>query len=407
MKEFSFYLFFLYLFFKVKSLELEYEINKKNETNDITINYIDIDSKKFILNPRSEKIVLFKNSQTFKILQSDIDEIDYFDILELKLNSVGTLDIKIDNKPIHLNNVYLIDNIQDPFKNMDGYIGIKNGANFIKTLGLKKKHGYKQKVNNNNEKFYLGKEVKIDDDYNDDDNFVSIEPSLDDDNELSLSLSQFTFKSISKIKDKYQYEIDKENGNYIDSKNKVFISLFLSNYHIAPIDWIEKVLKECGLEKDVDYTESKDEINYFNKKLTKFKIINVAKVKKDFNFIFDSSTAIKIDLINENSNNADIYLTFLGYKKEDYTGDDIFLSSSRLDYSVNFNFDESILTIIGDDDKLCDIESFVPVVLFIISCIIVVIIIIGVVFIIRKNKNNNSTIDNQDNNMSSSGLVPN
>jgi hypothetical protein len=290
---------------------------------------------------------------------------------------------------------------------MDGYIGIKNGANFIKTLDLKKKHGYKQKVNNNNEKFYLGKEVKIDDDYNDDSNFVSIEPALDDDDELSLSLSQFTFKSISKIKDKYQYEIDKENGNYIDSKNKVFISLFLSNYHIAPIDWIEKVLNECGLEKDVDYTESKDEINYFNKKLTKFKIINTEKVKENFNFIFDSSTAIKIDLINENSNNDDIYLTFLGYKKEDYKDDDIFLSSSLLDYSVNFNFDESILTIIGNKDKLCDIESFVPVVLFIISCIIVVIIIIGVVFIIRKNKNNNSTIDNQDNNMSVSGLVPN
>ncbi len=100
-------------------------------------------------------------------------------------------------------------------------------------------------------------------------------------------------------------------------------------------------------------------------------------------------------------------LTFLGYKKEEYTGDEIFLSSSLLDYSVNFNFDESILTIIGNKDKLCDIESFVPVVLFIISCIIVVIIIIGVVFIIRKNKNNNSTIDNQDNNMSVSGLVPN
>ena len=268
---------------------------------------------------------------------------------------------------------------------------------------MKKKHGYKQKVNNNNEKFYLGKEVKIDDDYNDDSNFVSIEPALDDDDELSLSLSQFTFKSISKIKDKYQYEIDKENGNYIDSKNKVFISLFLSNYHIAPIDWIEKVLKECGLIKDVDYTESIDAVNYFNKKLTRFDIKTDAKVKENFNFIFDSSTAIEIKLFDDNKKIS----TFLGYKKEEYKVNDIFLSSSLLDYSVNFNFDESILTIIGDDDKLCDIESFVPVVLFIISCIIVVIIIIGVVFIIRKNKNNNSTIDNQDNNMSSSGLVPN
>lgn len=402
MKEFSFYLFFLYLFFKVKSLEYEIK-NSEDEQKKIFYNYIDIDGKNFTLNPRSEKIVLFRNSTNFKTLQSDINEIDYFDILELNLKEVGTLDINIDKKTIHLNNVYLIDNIQDPFKNMDGYIGIKNGANFIKTLGLKKKHGYKQKVNNNNEKFYLGKEVKIDDDYKDDSNFVSIDPALDDDDELSLSLSQFTFKSISKIKDKYQYEIDKENSNYIDSGNKVFISLFLSNYHIAPIDWIEKVLNECGLTKDVDYTESIDEVNYGNKKLTKFKIINTEKVKENFNFIFDSSTAIEIKLFDDNKS----FSTFLGYKKGDYKDDDIFLSSSLLDYSVNFNFDESILTIIGDDNKLCDIESFVPVVLFIISCIIVVIIIIGVVFIIRKNKNNNSTIDNQDNNMSSSGLVPN
>ena len=126
-------------------------------------------------------------------------------------------------------------------------------------------------------------------------------------------------------------------------------------------------------------------------------------MKENFNFIFDSSTAIEIKLFDDKKKIS----TFLGYKKEEYKVNDIFLSSSLLDYSVNFNFDESILTIIGDDDKLCDIESFVPVVLFIISCIIVVIIIIGVVFIIRKNKNNNSTIDNQDNNMSSSGLVPN
>ena len=402
MKEFSFYLFFLYLFFKVKSLEYEIK-NSEDEQKKIIYNYIDIDGKNFTLNPRSEKIVLFRNSQTSKILQSDNKEIDYFDFLKIKIENSCTLDINIDNKPIHFDNVYSFTDIVDPYEGINGYIGIKNGANFIKTLGLKKKHGYKQKVNNNNEKFYLGKEVKIDDDYNDDSNFVSIEPALDDDDELSLSLSQFTFKSISKIKDKYQYEIDKENGNYIDSKNKVFISLFLSNYHIAPIDWIEKVLKECGLIKDVDYTESIDVVNYLNIKLTKFDIKNDAKMKENFNFIFDSSTAIKIELYN----NTKKILTFLGYKKEDYKGDDIFLSSSLLDYSVNFNFDESILTIIGDDDKLCDIESFVPVVLFIISCIIVVIIIIGVVFIIRKNKNNNSTIDNQDNNMSSSGLVPN
>jgi hypothetical protein len=141
MKEFSFYLFFLYLFFKVKSLE--YEI-KSIEINDIFYNYIDIDDKKFLLNPRSEKVVLFGNCQTSKILQSDNKEIDYFDFLRLEIENSCKLDINIDNKPIHFDNVYLFTD-KDPFKNMDGYIGIKNGANFIKTLDLKKKHGYKQK----------------------------------------------------------------------------------------------------------------------------------------------------------------------------------------------------------------------------------------------------------------------
>ena len=42
------------------------------------------------------------------------------------------------------------------------YIGIKNGANFIKKLDLDKKHGYKQKFNSDFEQFYFGKEVKID-----------------------------------------------------------------------------------------------------------------------------------------------------------------------------------------------------------------------------------------------------
>ena len=76
-----------------------------------------------------------------------------------------------------------------------------------------------------------------------------------------------------------------------------------------------------------------------------------------------------------------------------------------MNYSVNYNFEDSVLTIIGDEDNITDIESFVPVVLFIISCVIVIIIIIGVVFIIRKNKNNNANIDNQDSN--NAGLVPN
>ena len=400
MKEFSFYLFFLYLFFNVKSRELEYEIKKSDETKEIIYNYIEFGDKKFILNPRSEKVVLFKPFSTLQNLQSDKNEIDYFDFLKLTLEKNDNIKLKIGGDEIEFKNVYLhrFENIDSIYENINGYIGIKNGANFIKTLDLKKKHGYKQKFKTDNEKFYLGKEVKIDDDY-DDDNLVSIEPTLDDDDELSLSLSHYTFKSIGKIKDKYQYQIDKQNDNFIDSDYKVFISIFLNNYHIAPNNWIEEVLAKSGLKSD-DYKI--EEVNYFNKKLTRYSIINPEKMEKDFNLIFDSSTAINIDLINDKN-----YLTFLGYNKEENNVNDIFLSNSLLEYSVNFNFDESILTIIGDDDKICDIESFVPVVLFIISCIIVVIIIIGVVFIIRKNKNNNSTIDNQDNNMSSSGLVPN
>ena len=396
MKEFSFYLFFLYLFFHVKSLELEYEIKKsENEQKKYFYNYIKLDDKNFLLNPRSEKVVLFGNSQTFKILQSDKNEIDYFDFLELELKNYGSYNIKINNNLIQFNNVYSIENIGDPYNDIAGYIGIKNGANFIKTLDLKKKHGYKQKVNSNGEKFYLGKEVKIDDDYDDDDNLVTIEPALDDDDELSLSLSQFTFKSIDKINDKYQYQIEKENDNYIDSENKVFISLFLNNFHIAPNEWIEKVLKKSGL-KD-EYETSK--VNYLNEELTIYKLKNSNKKKENFNFIFDLSTAIKIKLFNENNE-----VTFLGYDKSK-VDDDIFLSNSLLNYSVNYNFEDSVLTIIGDEDNITDIESFVPVVLFIISCVIVIIIIIGVVFIIRKNKNNNANIDNQDSN--NAGLVPN
>ena len=401
MKEFSFYLFFLYLFFHVKSLELDYEIKKSDETKEIIYNYIEFGDKKFILNPRSEKVVLFKPFSILQNLQSDKNEIDYFDFLKLTLDKNDNIKLKIGEDEIEFKNVYLhrFENIDSIYENINGYIGIKNDANFIKTLDLKKKHGYKQKFKTDNEKFYLGKEVKIDDDYDDDDNLVSIEPALDDDDELSLSLSHYTFKSIGKIKDKYQYQIDKQNDNFIDSDYKVFISIFLNNYHIAPNNWIEEVLAKSGLKSD-DYKI--EEVNYFNKKLTRYSIINPEKMEKDFNLIFDSSTAINIDLINDKN-----YLTFLGYNKEENNVNDIFLSNSLLEYSVNFNFDESILTIIGDDDKICDIESFVPVVLFIISCIIVVIIIIGVVFIIRKNKNNNSTIDNQDNNMSSTGLVPN
>ena len=62
MKEFSFYLFFLYLFFNVKSRELEYEIKKlEDKEKGIIYNYIEFgDDSKFILNPRSEKVVLFQ-----------------------------------------------------------------------------------------------------------------------------------------------------------------------------------------------------------------------------------------------------------------------------------------------------------------------------------------------------------
>ena len=404
MKEISFYL-FLFLFFIEKSKELKRDINKISD-GDIIYNYIEFDDgKKYLLNPRSEKVVLFTNSNTMRNLKSENNEIDYFDFLKLKLNSNDNIKIKIDDKEYEFDKVYsyVFENKKDTvYKDIEGYIGIKNGANFIKKLKLDKKHGYKQKFNSDSEQFYFGKEVKIDDDYDDDDKLASIEPALDDDDELSLSLSQFTFKSIDKINDKYQYQIEKENDNYIDSENKVFISLFLNNFHIAPTDWIEKVLKKSGI-KDNEYNKTND-VSYLNKNLYKYQLINsgTKKTKKpdNFNFIFDLSTAVKIKLFNEKNE-----VTFLGYDKEVYKTKDIFLSNSLLNYSVNYNFEDSVLTIIGDEDNLTDIESFVPVVLFIISCVIVIIIIIGVVFIIRKNKNNNANIDNQDSN--NAGLVPN
>ena len=392
MKEISFYL-FLFLFFNVKSKEYIYNIsiNDENETN---FNYIKFGEKKFLLNPRSEKVVLFINSTTMRNLKSKNNEIDYFDFLKLTLIDNGN-ETTIEDKKLKVYE-YVFENKEDTaYKDIEGYIGIKNGANFIKKLDLDKKHGYKQFFKNKSAQFYFGKEVDIDDDYDDDDKLASIEPALDDDDELSLSLSQFTFKSIDKINDKYQYQIEKENDNYIDSENKVFISLFLNNFHIAPNEWIEKVLKKSGL-KD-EYETSK--VNYLNEELTIYKLKNSNKKKENFNFIFDLSTAIKIKLFNENNE-----VTFLGYDKSK-VDDDIFLSNSLLNYSVNYNFEDSVLTIIGDEDNLTDIESFVPVVLFIISCVIVIIIIIGVVFIIRKNKNNNANIDNQDSN--NAGLVPN
>lgn len=396
MKEFSFYL-FLFLFFNVKSKEYNYNIsiNDENETN---FNYIKFGEKKFLLNPRSEKVVIFNNSNTMRNLKSDKNEIDYFDFIKLTLNNYHNKTIiRIGNEDKEFNVYsYEFNNKEDTaFKDIEGYIGIKNKANFIKKLDLDKKHGYKQQFNSDSEQFYFGKEVKIDDDYKDDDKLASIEPALDDDDELSLSLSQFTFKSIDKINDKYQYQIGKDNDNYIDSKNKVFISLFSNNFHIAPNKWIEKVLTKCGL-KD-EYETSK--VNYLNEELTIYKLKNSNKKTENFNFIFDLSTAIKIKLFNENNE-----LTFLGYDKSK-VNDDIFLSNSLLNYSVNYNFEDNVLTIIGDEDNLTDIESFVPVVLFIISCVIVIIIIIGVIFIIRKNKNNNANIDNQDSN--NAGLVPN
>ena len=393
MKEFSFYL-FLFLFFNVKSKEYIYNIsiNDENETN---FNYIKFGEKKFLLNPRSEKVVLFINSTTMRNLKSKNNENDYFDFLKLTLIDNGN-ETTIENKKLKVYE-YVFENKEDTaYKDIYGYIGIKNGANFIKKLDLDKKHGYKQFFKNKKAQFYFGKEVDIDDDYDDDD-LVSIEPALDDDDELSLSLSQFTFKSIDKINDKYQYQIEKENDNYIDSENKVFISLFLNNFHIAPTDWIEKVLNKSGI-KDNEY--NKTNVNYLKGSLIKYQLNNSKANKPDnFNFIFDLSTAIKMKLFNENNE-----LTFLGYDKSK-VDDDIFLSNSLLNYSVNYNFEDNVLTIIGDEDNLTDIESFVPVVLFIISCVIVIIIIIGVVFIIRKNKNNNANIDNQDSN--NAGLVPN
>ena len=149
------------------------------------------------------------------------------------------------------------------------------------------------------------------------------------------------------------------------------------------------------------YKTVEKKVKFFNKKLTKYKL-EAVNSQDNFNLIFDSSSSINVKLINEKNE-----LTFLGYDKDDFDdgNDSIYLSNTLLNYAVNYNFGDEILSIIGDDEKITDIESFVPVILFIISCVIVVIIIIGVIIIIRKNKNNNISIDNQDNN--NTGLVPN
>ena len=407
MKEFSFYLFLL-LFIYVKLEELELLI--KNEPDpvpedNIAINYVEIGDKNFLLNPRSDKVVLFKTSPTpaFRNLESNNNEEiieDYLDLLKLNIKpNSEEITLKIKEKDINFA-TYTYESEID-FGNIIGYIGIKDKSEFTKKTDFSDKHSYRKYFENKGEKidkFEFGKEISQDD-YDDnsiDFDLVTIEPSLKDGEELSLSLSHFTFKDKDQIYKKYQYQIEDDNDNYIDTEKKVFISLTITNFHIAPNDWIKTIMEKGGI---TQYTTT--EVNYLNKVLKKYKLEAVYS-QDNFNLIFDSSSSINVKLINEKNE-----LTFLGYDKDDFDdgNDSIYLSNTLLNYAVNYNFGDEILSIIGDDEKITDIESFVPVILFIISCVIVVIIIIGVIIIIRKNKNNNISVDNQDNN--NTGLVPN
>ena len=408
MKEFSFYLFLL-LFIYVKLEELELLI--KNEPDpvpedNIAINYVEIGDKNFLLNPRSDKVVLFKTSPTpaFRNLESNNNEEiieDYLDLLKLNIKpNSEEITLKIKEKDINFE-TYTYESEID-FGNIIGYIGIKDKSEFTKKTDFSDKHSYRKYFENKGEKidkFEFGKEISQDD-YDDnsiDFDLVTIEPSLKDGEELSLSLSHFTFKDKDQIYKKYQYQIEDDDDNYIDTEKKVFISLTITNYHIAPNDWIKTIVEKGKL--NIEKTET---VQYFNKQLTKYSLTVTPDSPNNFNLIFDSSSSINVKLINEKNE-----LTFLGYDKDDFDdgNDSIYLSNTLLNYAVNYNFGDEILSIIGDDEKITDIESFVPVILFIISCVIVVIIIIGVIIIIRKNKNNNISVDNQDNN--NTGLVPN
>jgi hypothetical protein len=408
MKEFSLYLFLL-LFIYVKLDDFEKEI--KNEPvpileNNIAINYVNIGDKNFLLNPRSDKVVLFKTSSTpaFRNLESNNNEEiieDYLDLLKLNIKpNSEEITLNINNKDISFATYTYESEIN--FGNIKGYIGIKDKSEFAKKTDFSDKHSYRKYFENKGEKidkFGFGKEISQDD-YDDnsiDFDLVTIEPSLKDGEELSLSLSHFTFKDKDQIYKKYQYQIEDDNDNYIDTEKKVFISLTITNYHIAPNDWIKTIVEKGKLK--IEKTET---LQYFNKQLTKYSLTVTPDSPNNFNLIFDSSSSINVKLINEKN-----VLTFLGYDKDDFDdgNDSIYLSNTLLNYSVNYNFGDEILSIIGDDEKITDIESFVPVILFIISCVIVVIIIIGVIIIIRKNKNNNISVDNQDNN--NTGLVPN
>ena len=93
MKEFSFYLFLL-LFIYVKLEDIEIPINTIDDA--ININYIILNDEngnplKFLLNPRSKKVVLFNsNTPTYRNLDSnnnENEEEDYLDLFKLKIQS--------------------------------------------------------------------------------------------------------------------------------------------------------------------------------------------------------------------------------------------------------------------------------------------------------------------------------
>ena len=372
------------------------------------INYITVDNKIFLINPNSKFVVLFKYKNPTKNRRLDSEPVtDYFEFFSIPLEKPDEKEpIKFDtNLEIFPDYVYYYNDNEKFFNNFHGYIGIneksklfeqiKNQISFSKYFSME----VEKKTNSDYYyKYIFGKE------YDENDDLSNIKPEIDDDEELSLSMSHFTLQSIKKLKKKFQYTIEKDNDKYFDLKTKTFISYILNGYHIATDKFINNIINKFNL--DVKEIST---ITYFNQDLRKYKV-KCNNDTKNFSIIFDSSSAINLELIKEieedNEEEEDCELSFLGYYVgEKNSTDALFLSSSLMNFNVHLDYEDNIVNIEGESDYLTEIDSLVPLVLFFISIFIVAIVIVGVIYIIRKNKINNSIDENnQDNN--NSGLVP-
>jgi hypothetical protein len=410
---FTNFLFFI-LFIKIilnEEFEKSVKIHKKLIDNvNVNINYIittgdENDEKKFLINPNSKNVVLFKKkTDQIKNRRLASEESEYFEFFNIEIKEIVEEPINFFglNIPVKYAHYYNDKNDYEKlfFGAFTGYIGInkdsilfeqikKEGGGFSKIFGVE--------IDQNSYNYIFGKE------YEENDDLTNIQPAIKDNDELSLSMSHFTLEPIKKIKDKYQYTIEKDNDKYFDLKTKTFISYILADYHIATNTFINKIVEKFKLKVELSA------IKYFNIELTKYKV-ECDNDKKNFTIIFDSSTAINLQLMknikSDDGVNEECELLFLGYYyNENNSTDALFLSSNLMEYNVSLNFEDNIVYIEGDSEKFAEIESMVPLVLFFVSVIIVIIVIIGVIYIIKKNKINNS-IDENSQDSNSSGLVP-